>query len=694
MTGQRSDLIDPNVADVPGAIDVARGSAQDPERLHRFAFRIAAVLAILPIAVAAVRNGLDGWVPTWDAASTAFRVNDVFTRYPPLMGMWSSASHWSGTQINFIGALQLYALAVPVKLLGNTWGVLLGMAVINSAAVLTTLWLIRRRVGYPTALVGCAFVASLVWALGSEVIVDLTPMQMGVLPYLLLLVTAWSVADGDLPAVPILAFVANYLLLDHLTYVLTAPAIAGFGLVLLAARLRAERHQEPEEWQTRWRSARNAIGVGAAITFVVWIPPLVQQFFTRQPGNLTSLYQASRAKPPFSATMLGAASALSATVAVPPLWLRDTFSNPRFLPDGDGRPFLVGLGCMLLLLGLNGLGLFFARRRHDRTIAAALATALMALALGFVTVKKSPGQYGLRGNYLHGLWSLAAFLWMVLALALVRLWPTLRVRWRGRAPALGALAVTAVFCVLTIPRADLGAGTSAWSIPIAKSLDAQLIPALRGKGPIMVRYSGSSGAWAMSATVLLSLQNAGIPIRLEGVENARQYGFQRAYIADPPNARYIAVVSTNPTAPAGYERIVDVPALSAKEQAEMLRLEAQVRAWLNEVGRPKVSHALRKKNPDFASGVDFDLGQLVRSLPEPGDLVGEKDFQSLATAWLDKGQKVRALHISGIDPKVLQRWGELRTEDTEHHVFVYLAPIDRPGAARPDSGPSVDEGDP
>jgi hypothetical protein len=248
-----------------------------------------------------------------------------------------------------------------------------------------------------------------------------------------------------------------------------------------------------------------------------------------------------------------------------------------------------------------------------------------------------------------------------------------------------------MFCVLTLPRADLGAGTSAWSLPIAKSLDAQLIPAVRDKGPILVRYSGASGAWAMSATVLLSLQEAGIPIRLEGVENARQYGFHRAFIAEPPNARYLALVSTNATAPPDFEKIVDVPALSEKEQAEMSRLESQVRAWLEEVRQPKVSEALQRKNADFAGGVDYKLTQLVAGVATPGDLVNDKDFQSLAAVWIDEGRKLGALDATGIDPEALHRWGTLRTEDTEHHVYVYLAPIDKAGQVEPGSGPSVNE---
>lgn len=678
--------------DTTNGTEAQRHQGADP--MPRRLFRATAFLVILPILVAAVRDGLQGWVPTWDAATTTFRVNDVLTRHPPLMGMWSSASHWSGHQVNFIGALQLYILAVPVKVLGNTWGVLLGMAAINTTVVLTTLWLIRRRVGYAAGLVGCAFMASLVWSLGSEVLVDITPMQMGVLPFMLLLVAAWSVADGDIAVLPLLAFIANYLLLDHLTFVLTAPLITGWGLLLLGLRLRSDRKREPSAWPEARRRTIKGFAIAAGLTLFLWIPPLFQQFGSNQPGNLSSLISASRAKPPFSATMLGAASALSATVAVPPMWLRDSFAHPRFLPDGDGRPFIVGLGCMLALLGFYAVASIMARRRSDRSVGAALATGLFALAVGFFTVKKSPGAYGLRGNYLHSLWSLAAFLWMVLALALVRTWPALRERLSGKVlPVFAALSV-ATFSLLTLPKADLGAGTAPWTQPIAKALDAQLVPALRGKGPILVRYSGESGAWAMHATALLSLQQAGIPIKLETIENARQYGFNRAFQADPPNANYVLLISTNPKGPAGYERIADAPTLSDAEEAEFERLDAQVRAWLDKIGQPHPSDTLKQRNEGFYGGVEYKLSTLVALGDKPSDLADQPEFRSMAAIWMDEAHKKMVVDTTGIDPDVLQRWGELCVEEDQHHVYGYLAPISVALQSAPSAGPPVNSGVP
>ncbi len=57
-----------------------------PDRLKHI-YQVAVVLAVTPIVVSALRNGLSGWVPTGDAAITTLRIKDVFTAHPPLVGM-------------------------------------------------------------------------------------------------------------------------------------------------------------------------------------------------------------------------------------------------------------------------------------------------------------------------------------------------------------------------------------------------------------------------------------------------------------------------------------------------------------------------------------------------------------------------------------------------------------------------------
>jgi hypothetical protein len=658
----------------------ARPADRDDERFS-WVFRAACAVVILPVYVAAVRNGLHHWVPTWDAATTTVRVNDVFSRNAPLIGMWSSASGWSGRQINFIGALQLYLLAIPVKLLGTTWGVLLGMATLNSAALLTSAWLIRRRVGYRLGLVGCAFLASLVWAVGSEVVVDITPMQMGVLPYLLLLVAAWSVADADLAAIPVLAVVANYLLLDHLTFALAVPVLTIWSLALLVWNLRRRRRDDRGSWPaTRRRLTRN-VGIAVGFTVLVWLPPLYQQLFGKGPGNLGALLHASSATPPFVPKTMGALSAVIATVAVPPLWFRPTFRIATFNADGGGTSFVVAALATAVLLLLYGLGFWAARRRTDRTSAIGLATGLVAIAVGFGTAKKSTNPYGLRVNYLHSLWPMSVFVWMVLVLALIRTWPAWSPKVR---PARGlavvgatAVAVTAVFAILALPTRDLGAGTPAWTVPLARQLQRQLPAQVKGKGPILVEWSGATGAWALWPTIMLDLQAQGVPFKVATVSDEHQFGLDRAFHRSPPNARYALLISSNRVPPPGYHQIAAAHEGSPAQVAEFERLDKQVHDWAKNVHELKLDPATASQPAALMVPYQKMLNGLVASARASGTSLADSPvFVMNVSNWFDEAHHKLVVQVPGIDPVLLHRWAKLSYDSTTHDAYVYLAPID------------------
>jgi len=677
-------------APTPEALETAGTRPADGlDERFRWVFRAACALVILPVYVAAVRNGLHHWVPTWDAATTTVRVNDVFSRHPPLIGMWSSASGWSGHQINFIGALQLYLLAVPVKLLGTTWGVLLGMATLNSAALLTGAWLIRRRVGYRLGLVGCAFLASLVWAVGSEVVVDITPMQMGVMPYMLLLLAAWSVADLDLAAIPILALVGNYLFLDHLTFALAVPVLTVWSLALLAWGLRRRRRDDRPAWPATRRRLVRFGGLAVALTVVVWLPPLYQQVFGRGPGNLGALLSASGAKPPYVPKALGALSAVVATVAVPPLWFRPSFRVATFNADGAGTSFLKATIAAAVLLGLYALGLWAARRRADRTSVVGLTTGLVALLVGFGTTKKSTNPFGLRVNYLHSLWPMSVFVWLVLVLALIRTWPAWspKVRpSRGLATAgLVAVAVTAVFSVLALPSRDLGAGTPAWTVPLARSLQRQLPAKVRGKGPILVEWSGATGAWALWPSVMLDLQAAGVPFKVATVSDQHQFGLDRAFQRANPNARYALLVSSNRVALPGYHRIAEAHEGIPAQVAEFERLDQQVHAWAKTVHKLELDPATANQPAKLMEPYQQMLNGLVAKARASGTSIADSPvFVMNVSNWYDEAHHKLVVQVPGIDPVVLHRWAKLSYDTATHDVYVYLAPI---GAALANAGP-------
>lgn len=662
---------------------------RDASAEGRVPFRVAAAFAVLPIAVSAVRHGLAEWVPVGDAATTAVRANDVFSDHFPLVGMWSAASGWAGRPINFPGALQLYFMAVPMRLLGNTWGVLLGVAAINTASLLTACWLIRRRVGYRNATVACVFIASFVWTLGSEVLVDMTPMQMVTVPCMLLFVAAWAVADGDLAALPILALVANYLVLDHLTLSAVVPTMVVLASGLLLVGLRAERKHAPDQWaRTKPRFTR-ALGIALLISALAWTPPLIQQFTGPPPHNLTNLYEASKIDPPRVVPWGEAISAVGAVVAAPPWWLRPTFRDPAFHSDGTGRPALLVIGFAVALAALYATALVKAKRRGDRTVATGLWIAFGTVVAVTITAKKSTNMLGLLPGYLHSLWVSSVFVWMIAAVALVRLWQPSASRaasLRASVAPIGAAALTVMLSVLTFPSSDQGSGTWPWAVPAAKEINAEAIPQLRGRGPVLVVAGGSLEEGAIQSSLLLALQAEGIPFLLTGTMNRHQFGKNREFVAEPPNADIAVIVTNTPAPRPGARLIASYLPPPSEEDARFAADDIQVRAWLDRSGTPKANPLLaRTARGLFDSTTSLLAAAEKRAHDARRSLADDHWFASAAFGGTFGSFEGSWLDTRGIDESLLRRWGYQKVTRYRRSFYVYLGPASDLGISSPGS---------
>ena len=425
-----------------------------------------------------------------------------------------------------------------MKLLGTSWGPLLGIAAINTTFLVLAAWLLRRRVGYLGAIVGCAFFASLVWSAGSEVMVDLTPLQMDPAAFTLLLLAAWSVADGDAPALVVLAGVGNYLVLGQLKYSYSAPGLGLFALVAFGLHLRGIRRSEPDRWPAVRRQAATWFLCAVALTVVVWLPPLYQQVSSSS-GNLSNLLRASTSSlaypglPARSPSLLGALSAVVAIVAVPPLWLRPTFLRPTYDGLGGGTPFVWATFCGAVVLGAYAAVAAAGRRRRDRTLLLGLLTALVASVLALVTTLRDPDPVGLRGPYLHFLWPLATFVWLLLALGVLRSWPGLRAWGAGRGLAACAIVAVVVLGCLSVPIADMGSGTPPWSISEAAALSPAVRAAVRGKGPVLIEGE----AWVLRNSVLLDVLAADEEFEVTVPYDVLTFGAHRQYSRARPDAR-------------------------------------------------------------------------------------------------------------------------------------------------------------
>ncbi|MBS1847495.1 MAG: hypothetical protein JST73_04395, partial [Actinobacteria bacterium] len=513
-------------------------------------FRIAAVVAASPIMIAAIRNGMHHWTPYGDAALSVVWIRDVFSSHPPLIGLPSYPSMATRHPYNYPGALLFYLMAVPVRVLGPTWGTLLGMGVLNTTWFLGALWLIRRRVGYRYALVACLFGGSLIWSLGSQILVDVTPLQAGSLAFMALLAAAWSVADGDDIALVPLALTANFLVLTHLKFALVVPLVCAVAVGSWWFRTHRARRTCGAGGDGSRRRRRWVWTVVAVVTAVAWFPPVVQQVLSVD-GNLGNLVRSSAGGGEHrvvEVTVLHAIGAVSSPMTTIPLWFRDSLAHPNF--DGAGpttSPVLQVVGGVAVL-ALVVFVFLACRRRGTTTITTGIFVAAVAWCGWVVSVVVNPNPFGITFGYLFEVWPLAMFVWMLSALGIARLLRERRVRsghpTYDRSARRAAMLGLVAFAVASIPIANLGAETPQAGIPVARDVRRVLRSEVTGPTPVLVR--STIGMPRLVPVVVLDLVESGVSVKVERGWPTRQYRAFRTFRGQPSDAPRTVVVSSIP----------------------------------------------------------------------------------------------------------------------------------------------------
>lgn len=631
-------------------------------------FWVCQVAVIVPVWIAAYRDGNDGWYPTMDAATTVLRARDTFGGDFPLVGMWSSVSDKLGQATYFPGATELYWLSGPVHLFGVVWGALIGMAALVTVWLLIAGWLLRRRLGHVGAVWGLVFFGLLLWTMGSESILDVSPMQMVTIPFAVFLIAVWSVADRDLGAIPVLALLANYLFLNHLVLTLLVPTIGLVAPVALVIGLRRFRRDRPDGWPAERRRLIRQLIVAAAVTVVLWIPTSIQQF-SESPGNLTNLYNASRVDLSRNLTMSHALDVVVTILTVPPFWFRDTFHTAlESSPIGWG-----GIVLAVVVVGLITAAVVDAVRRGDRSTLTALAVAAVALVAAVANVLSAPTDFGYQRAYFRSLWGTAMFTWFAVGLAAVRALaarrPGLAERARsGRRPILATVGAAAVLvvAVANVPRTDPGPdtnGTSDASIELATRVMNRASAKLHGQGQVEVSSIGDFSSFGLSSTLILLLDSEGADVCVPA-DMVAQYSDARA--CDPGGPDVQVRVSSMAFPPFPDEQIIaEATLLTESEQDELTELTQQVVRWLHRRLEVRASPWTRQiledaYGPAAADDVEAlafdDRGFGTATLAFDPDFV---EFIATRSRWNADGTAESAVDTGGLDPEVLVRWADL-----------------------------------
>lgn len=541
----------------------------------------------MPVAVATVRGIRRGWLPVGDNALFAIRTRDVFTiDHHPLVGTWSSASAGTGVEVHHPGPLLFQLLAVPTRLFDGGSGMAFGVALLNGAALVGIAVFAYRRGGPLVGTATIAAAAALSWSMGSELLYEPWGPHSVLLPFLFFLVLVWSVACGDLAALPFAAGVGSFVLQTHLSYALLVPILGAWALVGLFIGLRRDRRDAPGTWPRLRRRASRTGALAGAVFFLCWLAPLIEQFTSGGRGNLAAL--AEGGIDPGEAVGLSLGTRLVASVvALPRWWLRGSFwdASEAAVSLRGWRPTSAPVAgvALLLVVAVLAAALWAARRRRDRDLVMLLGTASLALAAALATTLAQPlGAFGIQPHQFRFLWPIGAFVWLAVIVTLVVAIAGAPGDRPPISPRLVAVlaVVTVVVAAANLPIEDRVGRFQAAAIPVMHELNRQLATH-DVDGVVLVEGTAAFGDPYGSA-VMAELQRRGIPFVVgEGLVARRHLGTARTSTGHHFDHVLTVVYRDAAREPRpGARRVAFHDGLSPSERRELGRLRRQITAFV------------------------------------------------------------------------------------------------------------------
>ncbi|MFN8022309.1 MAG: hypothetical protein U0Q03_12360 [Acidimicrobiales bacterium] len=573
------------------APDGSRSSTRRTDRLDLLEWLVLAV-SVAPVVAAVIRRSGTRWIPIGDNALIEMRARDVFSiHHVPLLGTWSSASLTAGKDLNHPGPLLFDILAIPVRLFGGATGVALGVGLVNAAAIVGTALVARRVAGRTGFVAGAAVAALLAHTLGSAMLTDPWNPHVLVLPALLLLVSTWAVAAGDLGAGPVLMAAASLCLQVHLGYVYLAPALVIAGVAGAVVVYRHRWRTDPAARTADLPHVRRATLTSVTTVLVLWAQPLIEQFFGSGQGNLARIATSTGGDEPTIGARL--AVRIAGSVMPAPWWWGrrswvDAVPYTQYRDDGVTLQPVGVRGVAVALLGLSVMVVVpaalaaAARRRRDRPALVAVVVAAIAVVMALASLTIMPiGPLGLTPHQMRWLWSIGAF-WMFAVVVAAA--PVVAARRPGgaaqasggRAAWIGA-AVVAVVSLANVPAYVQAAGPDTFpeAIPAARALSDQ-VRRYHTDQAVVLDASNLRYLEPYSAVVLTAMQQAGVDFRVREEGLVRQVGDARRATGDEPLTVFLLEARAALDVPDGSERIAFTSPLTADEIARLLDGEQQM----------------------------------------------------------------------------------------------------------------------
>jgi hypothetical protein len=549
---------------------------------------VAVTLVLVAPVVGSLVAQLGGhYRPALDHAWIELRVWDVGGSETPLVGPYTRIG------ANHPGPLLFYVLAAPYRLLGASSPALLSAAaLLNLTSVAGVAAVAYRRGRLPLLLLTAPLTALVLFALGRGFFHDPWNPWMAVLPFLLFLLLTWSVAVGDLPLLPVLAFVGSFLVQTHLGYAVLVAYLGLWALIGLSLSTGARWSRlAPDERRRFQKRIVRSLVITVAVVLVVWAAPIVDQA-TGDPGNVTALLDSLEGNENAPVGYDRAGGYLGRELAVVGPW-----SGADGEADGVGRVVPNGL-VSLVVPGLAlavGIGLAWRARARDAFFLQ--VTVLVAVFAAFLATAMIDGT--VHTYLIRWTWPIAAVLWLSVAwaavLAIERAAPRQAAtrRYRvGVAAALAASVVVLSWATIAEDPVEAQPGQP-WSEQI-QGVEGDVLAALEALGepePVFV-FSGDGDldSYAVAVGLQLQLEKRGIDI-IDPTGDVSRYGRRRtepdrrsaanllvvadesiALLRQSPELDF--VTSWNPRSPAQQAELTE---LTRRAESQRLTPEEEVR---------------------------------------------------------------------------------------------------------------------
>jgi len=414
------------------------------------------LVSLAPLVYDAVRAIQHRWVPYGDDAFVAFRVEDVFGRYTPLIGMPAVGlgASSSAATLHHLGPLEFWMLAVPYRAFGSSSnGIILGVLLI-AASTIVGIGVVARRLGGTVFGVAALLLAtSMVWSFGAQLAHRPFNPSVAVLPLLLLMLLATALARGDVALWPAFAIVSSFVAQAHLTYV---PVVAALTAWVLIVSLRAFVSGRAEPLGRGRRCSRRVVLVTAGVLALCWAGPVLQQLLGNS-GNLSNLRQGlSGSQTPVTGLRFG--SAVVGDVVATPWGLANHPTTVTVPLDWSWATVAVRYSVAIITIAV--LVVIGVRRRLPH-LALTAGTAAVSVVAAVLTLSRAPQNAlpfgGTTGWYTWLLWPVAAGFWLLMLLGLLS---CVELR-RSTSLALGLLLLFPLAGTANLARGDRSAGADA-----------------------------------------------------------------------------------------------------------------------------------------------------------------------------------------------------------------------------------------